>query len=43
MAKKVSRICQLSTDFSQDLEYSWADYPRPQFKRDSYISLCGQW
>lgn len=43
MAKKVIRTCQLETDFEQDKQYSWADYPRPQFKRNSYLSLCGQW
>ena len=26
-----------------DKECPWQDYPRPQFKRDSYISLNGSW
>jgi len=42
-SKKEVRTCQLVTPFEQDAEYSWRDYPRPQFRRDSYISLCGQW
>lgn len=43
MAKKVSRICQLTTPFENSSSFSWDEYPRPQFKRDSYLSLCGQW
>ncbi len=43
MAKKVSRICQLTTPFEENANSSWLEYPRPQFKRDSYLSLCGPW
>ena len=43
MATKNPRLCRLTTPFETDTSCSWADYPRPQFKRDSYISLCGQW
>ena len=43
MAKKTPRICQLATPFEKDTQFSWQDYPRPQLKRDSYISLCGTW
>jgi len=43
MAKKVSRTCQLTTPFEQNTVLNWQEYPRPQFKRDSYISLCGVW
>ncbi|MBQ7903312.1 MAG: glycoside hydrolase family 2, partial [Oscillospiraceae bacterium] len=43
MAKKASRTCQLTTPFETDNTLSWQEYPRPQLKRDSYISLCGIW
>ena len=43
MANKTPRICQLETPFEKDTQFSWQDYPRPQLKRDSYISLCGVW
>ena len=35
---------QLKTPFEEDLKGSpWQEYPRPQFKRDSYFSLNGKW
>jgi len=42
---KKPRLCkQLKTPFEDDETSSWADeYPRPQMKRDSYLSLCGEW
>ena len=43
MAKNAPHLCSLITPFEKDTEYSWQDYPRPQLKRDSYISLCGRW
>ena len=43
MANKTPRICQLETPFEKDTQFSWQDYPRPQLKRNSYISLCGVW
>ena len=43
MAKKTIRTCQLETPFENDTQFSWQDYPRPQLKRDSYLSLCGSW
>ena len=43
MAKKTPRTCQLETPFENDTQFSWQDYPRPQLKRDSYLSLCGSW
>lgn len=43
MANKTFRFCQLETPFENDTQFSWQDYPRPQLKRDSYISLCGTW
>lgn len=43
MANKTPRTCRLTTPFETDTQFSWRDYPRPQLKRDSYISLCGTW
>ncbi len=43
MAKKTPRTCSLGTPFENDTQFSWQDYPRPQLKRDSYLSLCGSW
>ena len=34
----------LKTPFEESSNTNWADeYPRPQLKRDSYMSLCGKW
>ncbi len=33
----------LKTPFESDKTTSWKDYPRPQLKRASYLSLCGSW
>ena len=34
----------LKTPFEEDTDSSWeSEYPRPQMKRDSYLSLCGEW
>ncbi len=43
MAKKETRIRRLYTPFETDSSYSWGEYPRPQLKRESYISLNGLW
>ncbi|MBQ5326320.1 MAG: hypothetical protein J6K80_03855 [Oscillospiraceae bacterium] len=43
MANKTVRTTHLTTPFETDTQHSWQDYPRPQLKRDSYISLCGKW
>ncbi len=44
MAKNAEKICQLVTPFENDTDTSsWEAYPRPQLKRNSYLSLCGQW
>ena len=45
MAKsKNPRLCQLVTPFETDSSLSWqSEYPRPQFKRDNWLNLCGQW
>ncbi len=39
------RLCKdLKTPFEEDCKSNWSDeYPRPQMKRDSYMSLCGEW
>ena len=35
---------QLKTPFEDDItDNPWQEYPRPQFKRDSYFSLNGKW
>jgi len=34
---------ELRTPFEDDKSSDWAEYPRPQMKRDSYMSLCGEW
>ncbi|MBQ8612735.1 MAG: glycoside hydrolase family 2 [Ruminiclostridium sp.] len=41
MSKKI-RTCELETPFEK-ISTGWDEYPRPQFRRKSYISLCGQW
>lgn len=33
-------FCKLETPFKKG---GWEEYPRPQLKRNSYISLCGKW
>ncbi len=33
----------LQTPFEDDDSRDWTEYPRPQMKRDSYMSLCGEW
>ena len=41
---KKPRKVFLETDFEKDLdETPFAEYPRPQFKRDSYLCLNGKW
>ncbi len=36
---------KLTTVFTENMDKKlpWAEYPRPQFKRDSYLSLNGEW
>ncbi len=41
MAKK-QRLSQLATPFEKS-SVTWDEYPRPQMRRSSYISLCGEW
>jgi len=42
---KKPRTVRLSTPFEETANGTeWAnEYPRPQMKRDSYLSLCGEW
>ena len=35
--------CTLTTPFEESADHTWEEYPRPQLRRDSYISLCGEW
>ena len=39
--KKEINTVDLSTDLGEGDD--WSTYPRPQMKRDSYMSLCGEW
>ena len=44
--KKQPRLCALKTPFEDtaNTSTSWlTEYPRPQLRRDSFISLCGDW
>ena len=41
--KKEFQPQELITPFESDTSSSWEEYPRPQMKRDSYLSLCGEW
>ncbi len=34
---------RLTTPFEESSSRDWTEYPRPQFVRDSYFSLCGDW
>ena len=44
MAKKSVKLNKsLVTPFESDRNTSWNDYPRPSFKRDSYLCLNGEW
>lgn len=42
---KKSKIYELTTEYAEksDLSRPWQDYPRPQFLRDSYVNLNGEW
>ncbi len=33
----------LVTPFESETASDWTEYPRPQMKRDSYMSLCSEW
>ncbi len=42
---KKPRLCELETPFEDKKEQSttWDEYPRPQLRRESYLSLSGEW
>ncbi len=42
MLKKV-RTVNLKTPFENEKNLTWNEYPRPQLRRESYLSLCGKW
>ena len=42
LPKKPPKTQSLTTPFEESGE-GWDEYPRPQMKRESYISLCGKW
>ena len=44
MAKKVYNLNKnLITPFESDKSSNWNEYPRPSFRRDSYLCLNGEW
>ncbi len=42
-SQKKPRTINLTTEFEDEEKTDWNTYPRPQMKRESYISLCGEW
>ncbi len=43
MKEKRENFATLYTPFESAGCETWSTYPRPQMKRESYISLCGKW
>ena len=45
LSRKKPRTVRLTTPFEDEMTGDeWAkEYPRPQMKRESYVSLCGDW
>jgi len=41
--KKTPKTEELHSPFESAPGEGWEAYPRPQMKRDSYLSLCGKW
>ena len=43
--KQAPKLCKnLKTPFEENSEANWeTEYPRPRMKRDSFLSLCGDW
>lgn len=38
------RICDLTTEFENEKNFTWtSEHPDPQFRRDTWFSLCGEW
>ena len=42
-SKKPTLKKDLKTPFEENAKTDWSEYPRPQMKRDSYLSLVGKW
>lgn len=42
-SKKKPRTVDLDCSFEEEEEIGWDTYPRPQMKREAYLSLCGEW
>ena len=44
LGKGTPRLCQLTTPFEGDGNRGWEkEHPRPQLRRESWLSLCGHW
>jgi len=43
MKNDKKNFCILTTPFENGEGCGWEEYPRPQMKRESYQSLCGEW
>ena len=43
MAKTLMLNKALKTPFVDDVSSNWSEYPRPSFKRNSYLCLNGEW
>ena len=41
--KEASRTVELDTPWSGQPDIPWNEYPRPQFRRDSFVCLNGKW
>ena len=41
--KEASRTVELDTPWSGQPDIPWNEYPRPQFRRDSFFCLNGLW
>ena len=41
--RKKNHIYDLKTPFESHDVLDWTEYPRPQLRRESYLSLCGEW
>ncbi len=42
---RAAKLKELTTPYAEKMDRvcPWAEYPRPQFKRDSYLNLNGEW
>ena len=41
--KEASRTVELDTPWTAQPDIPWNEYPRPQFRRDSFFCLNGPW